>query len=138
MTSQSATGRRAVFSPSCQRSSNCAEAATDGAVSSCPLRVQAVLKRGFGWKGSIDTARSRMSDLLTLPMHLVMTIPYKVFSASLAFYIAICIARKSGYAEWRLAGRNPSLHPIFSPVAFVCIYPSILAAHVAINHPGLD
>lgn len=93
-------------------------------------------KVGLAEYGLIDTARSRMSDLLTLPMHLVMTIPDKVFSASLAFYIAICIARKSGYAEWRLAGRKPSLHPIFSPVVFVCIYPAFLAAHVAINHPG--
>jgi hypothetical protein len=95
-------------------------------------------KVGLAEYGLIDTARSRMSDLLTLPMHLVMTIPDQVFSASLAFYIAICIARKSGYAEWRLAGRKPYLHPIFSPVAFVCIYPAMLAAHVAINHPGFD
>jgi hypothetical protein len=54
---------------------------------------------GFAQHGLIDQANGSMSEVLAIPMHLVMTIPDKLFSASLAFYVAICIARRSEYAE---------------------------------------
>lgn len=95
-------------------------------------------RAGLAKYGLIDIGRSQMAAILNFPSHLLTTIPDKIFSASLAFYVAICIARRSGYAEWRISARKMQLHAVFSPILFLVCYTAAILIHFLFNRPSVN
>jgi hypothetical protein len=96
-------------------------------------------KTGLGQQTLIDADRSQMAAVLNIPGHLLTTVPDKLFSASLAFCVAICIARRSAYAQWQASKvlRSRQLHIVFSPALFTVCYFAVVFVHFFYNLPAL-
>jgi hypothetical protein len=96
------------------------------------------VRAGLDKYGLIDIDRSQMAAILNFPSHLLTTIPDKIFSTSLAFYVAICIVRRSAHADWRKPPKKKPLHAVFSPILFLVSYLLAIALHFFFTRPSMN